>query len=226
LGQQLPALLPTALLSRPQKKARLRCLLEKGVVQRLGRDQVQLRIVWRGGDVTESVSPIPVGALAELSTGQELEARVLQVHQAGKSDDVIAQELTAAGFRSPMHPHVLVSTVRGLRLKHRCFITQHQSHPRSLSGFLPCSVAHRLGLLGAGSPLAFSGGRRPRKIPPPASACSIIPRQLSCCFTSVLVTASTWVLDRSIKMPNRSTSPGQYPLPSHTLRRYGWLGLA
>jgi hypothetical protein len=134
-------------LSRPHKKALLRCLLEKVVVQRLGRDQVQIRIVWRGGDVTESVIPIPVGSFAELSTGQELEARVLQLHQAGKSDDVIAQELTAAGFRSPMHPHVLVSTVRGLRLKHRCFITQHQSHPRSLPGFLTVTqVAHRLGL--------------------------------------------------------------------------------
>ena len=147
LGQKLPALWPTAVLSRPQKKAVLRCLLEKVVVQRVGRDQVQIRIVWRGGEVTKCVIPIPVGSLAELSTGQELEARVLQLHRAGKSDDAIARELSAAGLRSPMHQELLVSTVRGLRLKHRCFITRHQSHPRSIAGALTVTqVAHRLGL--------------------------------------------------------------------------------
>jgi DNA invertase Pin-like site-specific DNA recombinase len=147
LGQKLPALWPTAVLSRPQKKALLRCLLDKVVVQRVGRDQVQIRIVWRGGEVTEAEIPIPVGSLAELSTGQELEARVLQLHRAGKSDEVIAQELTAAGVRSPMHQELLVSTVRGLRLKHGCFITRHQSHPRSMAGALTVTqVAQRLGL--------------------------------------------------------------------------------
>jgi len=147
LGQKLPALWPTALLARAQKKALLRCLLEKVVVQRVGRDRVQLRLVWRGGEVTEYVIPIPVGALADLSTGQELEARVLQLHKAGKSDEVIARELSAAGFRSPMHEDLLVSTVRGLRLKHRCFIPRHQSPPRSVAGSLTVTqVAHRLGL--------------------------------------------------------------------------------
>jgi hypothetical protein len=147
LGQQLPDLWPTAVLSRTQKKALLRCLLEKVVVQRLGRDRVQVRIVWRGGEVTESDIPIPVGSLAELSTGRELEARVLRLHRAGKSDPEIAQELTAAGFRSPMHQELLVSTVRGLRLKHRGFITRHQSHPRSVTGSLTVTqLAHRLGL--------------------------------------------------------------------------------
>jgi len=147
LGQKLPDLWPTAVLSRAQKKALLRCLLEKVVVQRVGRDRVQVRIGWRGGEVTECVIPIPVSSLAELSTGQELEARVLQLHKVGKSDEVITQELSAAGFRSPLHQELLVSTVKGLRLKHRCFITRHQSHPRSIAGSLTVTqVAHRLGL--------------------------------------------------------------------------------
>jgi hypothetical protein len=130
-----------------QKKALLRCLLDKVVVQRVGRDQVQIRIVWRGGDVTECVIPIRVGSLAELSTSQELETRVLQLYHAGKTDDDIVRELSAAGFRSPMHQELLVSTVRALRLKHRCFQTRHQSHPRSVTGFLTVTqVAPRLGL--------------------------------------------------------------------------------
>lgn len=147
LGQKLPELWSTAVLSRTQKKAFLRCLLDKVVIQRVGRDRVQVRIVWRGGEVTEYTIPIPVGSLAELSTGQALEARVLQLHKAGESDEVIAQELTAAGFRSPMCQELLVSTVKGLRLKHRCFITQHQSHPRSIAGSLTVTqLAQRLGL--------------------------------------------------------------------------------
>jgi hypothetical protein len=88
-----------------------------------------------------------LGRLTTLSTGQELEARVLQLHQAGKSDEAIARALTAAGFRSPMRQDLLVSTVKGLRLKHRYFITRHQSHPRAITGFLTVTqVAHRLGL--------------------------------------------------------------------------------
>jgi hypothetical protein len=88
-----------------------------------------------------------VGSLAELSTGQELEARVLQLHRAGKSDQAIAQELTAAGLRSPRRQELLVSTVKGLRLKHRCLVTQHQSHPRSVVGSLTVTqLARRLGL--------------------------------------------------------------------------------
>jgi DNA invertase Pin-like site-specific DNA recombinase len=127
LGQKLPDLWPTEVLTRTQKKALLRCLLDKVVIQRVGRDQVRIRIVWRGADVTECVIPIPVGSLVDLSTSQELEARVLQLHQAGKSDEDITCELSAAGFRSPMHQELLVSTVRGLRLKHRCFQVRH--HP-------------------------------------------------------------------------------------------------
>ena len=147
LGQKLPDLWPTARLSRAQKKALLRCLLEKVVVQRVGRDRVQVRIVWRGGEVSQCAISITVGSLAALSTGQELEARVLQLHKAGKADEVIARELTAAGFRSPMHQELLVSTVKGLRLKHRCFITQHQSHPRHIMGSLTITqLAQRLGL--------------------------------------------------------------------------------
>ena len=76
LGQKLPNLWPTEVLSRTPKKALLRCLLDKGVVQRVGREQVQIRIGWRGGDVMECVMPIPVKSLAALATSQELEARV------------------------------------------------------------------------------------------------------------------------------------------------------
>jgi len=147
LGQKLPQLWSTPILARAQQKALLRCLLDKVVIHRVGRDRVHLRLVWRGGEVTIYDIPITVGSLAELSSGQELEARVLQLHAAGQSDHEIAQALTAAGFRSPLRQELLVSTVKGLRLKHRRFITCHQSHPRHIGGFLTVpQLAQRLDL--------------------------------------------------------------------------------
>jgi DNA invertase Pin-like site-specific DNA recombinase len=136
LGQKLPDLWATSVLSRAQKKALLRCLLDKVVIQRVGHDRVQVRIVWRGGEVTECEIPIIVHALTALSFGRELEERIVALHTAGKSDVMIAHELTAAGFRSPKGMVVLPSTVQIVRLKQRLFVTRHQSHPRRIRGFL------------------------------------------------------------------------------------------
>jgi hypothetical protein len=132
VGQKLPELWATPVLSRVQKKALLRCLLDKVVVHRVGRDRVQVRIVWRGGEVTECEVPVPVHALTALSSGHELEERIVALHTAGKSDVEIAQELTAAGFRSPKSLVVLPNTVRLVRLPHRLLVTRHQSHPRHI----------------------------------------------------------------------------------------------
>ena len=129
-----------------QKKALLRCLLDKVVVQRVGRDRVQVRIVWRGGEVTECEIPVTVHALAALSSGRELEERIIALHTAGKSDVAIAHELTAAGFRSPKGMVVLPSTVQIVRLKQRLFVTRHQSHPRRIPGSL--TIPHLTRTLG------------------------------------------------------------------------------
>jgi hypothetical protein len=46
-----------------------------------------------------------------------------------------------------MRQELLVSTVKGLRLKHRRFVTRHQSHPRHIVGSLTVTqLAQRLGL--------------------------------------------------------------------------------
>jgi hypothetical protein len=136
IGQKLPEVWHTPLLSRPHKKALLRCLLDKVVIHRTARDRVHTRLVWQGGDTTTFEIPIAVHSLAALSCGPELEQRVLELHAAGKSDPEIAEELTAAGFRSPMRQEVLVNTVKLLRLKHRLFVSRAQSHPRRIAGCL------------------------------------------------------------------------------------------
>ncbi len=136
IGQHLPALWQQGVISQPQKKALLRCLIDKVVVHRPSPEWVQARIVWRGGESTQLQIPVPVGSLKDLSGAESMERLVLERSAQGATDETIASEVTAQGYRSPMHPFVLPSTVRGLRLKHRQFLVRHQSHPRSVAGSL------------------------------------------------------------------------------------------
>lgn len=134
IGQHLPAIWQQDLLSQRQKKALLRCLIDKVVLHRPSPEWVQARIVWRGGESTELQIAVPVASLKDLAGAKEMERLVLERSVQGATDDMIARELTAQGYRSPMHPFVLPSTVRGLRLKHRQFLVRHQSHPRHVAG--------------------------------------------------------------------------------------------
>jgi hypothetical protein len=148
LGQRLPELWPTETLSCTQKKALLRCLIDKVVVHRQPQDQLQTRIVWKGGDVTTLTIPITVGSMEALSNGAELESRIVALARDGVDDETIAQQLTAEGFRSPMDPHrVLANTVRCTRLKYGVLVTRSQSHPCRVPGYLSIAqLAQALGV--------------------------------------------------------------------------------
>lgn len=137
IGQQLPGVWGQDILSQSQRKALLRCLIDKVVIRRLQRDTIETRIVWKGGEVTTLQQPIPVGAWRELSNHAELEHRILDLHRQGLDDETIAQHLRAKGYRSPLDAEKLLpSTVKGLRLKHKVFVTRSQSHPRRIPGYL------------------------------------------------------------------------------------------
>jgi hypothetical protein len=132
IGKQLPQLWNSEKLSRTQKKALLRALIDKVVIHRAVRDQIHTRIVWKGGDTTTLQIPIPVGTLSELSNADVLEQQILSLTGQGYSDTEIAKRLSEKGFRSPMRDALLPSTVKGIRLKHRVFRKHSQSHPRHI----------------------------------------------------------------------------------------------
>jgi hypothetical protein len=136
IGRTLPALWPTEVLSQPQRKALLRCLIEKVVVLRSPRDEVQTRIVWKGGATTTLTVPVTVGAFADLQGAAAMEQQILTLFAAGHTDDAIAAQLTQQGYRSPQRPSVLPSTVQTIRLKHGLMQRRHQSHPRRKAGYL------------------------------------------------------------------------------------------
>jgi hypothetical protein len=88
--------------------------------------------------------PITVGSLKELACAQEMEKRIVKLARAGHLDPVIAEQLTAAGFRSPLRAHVLPSTVRIIRVRHGIMQLARQSHPRKIAGYLTVSQVVRM----------------------------------------------------------------------------------
>jgi hypothetical protein len=149
IAQKLPEiwnqedLLPTR-----QKKALLRCLIDKVVIHHIAPNKIQTRIIWKGGETTTTVVTIAVGAFRNLSSAVEMEAAILELSQQGKTDDEIAHHLTELGHVSPQNTQtVLPSTVKTIRLKHHIFLKRSQSHPRHIPGYLTIpQIASQLGV--------------------------------------------------------------------------------
>ena len=60
-----------------------------------------MRIVWRGGAVSEIDVKMRVGSVARLTRGGEMQQRVIELARAKMHDDEIAGILTCEGHRSP-----------------------------------------------------------------------------------------------------------------------------
>jgi DNA invertase Pin-like site-specific DNA recombinase len=136
IGERLPQLWDTQVLSQQQRKALLRCLIDKVVLHRVAPSQAQVRIVWRGGETSTFLVPVKVKSIAALPQATEMEQLIRDLFAAGYSDEEIATRLTARGHRSPSSQAVLPNTVRLIRLKHRLFQKRSQSHPRRIAGSL------------------------------------------------------------------------------------------
>lgn len=147
VGPRLPEIWNAKLLSDAQKKALLRSLIDKVVIHRLAPDQVQTRVVWRGGATTSDVVRVTVGKFAWLSDAAEMETTITRMTSEGHSDAAIAEHLTEKGHRSPRANKVLESTVRLTRLRLGILRKTHQSHPRRVEGFLTIpQLAKKLGV--------------------------------------------------------------------------------
>jgi hypothetical protein len=135
-GPRLPELWEQGLFGSSEKKALLRCLIDKVVLHRVAGDKVRTRVVWRGGLTTSADVPVHVGSFAQLSNAKKMEEAIVRMAREGKTDEQIAQWLTSCGHRSPKAFVVLPSTVRIIRLRHRILIRRNQSHPRRVPGYL------------------------------------------------------------------------------------------
>ena len=66
-GRQIPEWWRADRFSREQKKALLRCLIDKVVVHRTAPDRVHCRVVWKGGETTAADVAVTVGSWSLLS---------------------------------------------------------------------------------------------------------------------------------------------------------------
>ncbi|MEI8703318.1 recombinase family protein (plasmid) [Mesorhizobium mediterraneum] len=122
-----------------RKKALIRSLIDKVILQRVVRDRITIRIVWRGGEVTEREVEPRVHALSALSRGAEMEVRLLELAHQGLDDTAIAARLTKEGFRSPRRSYVPVRTVQVVRQGHRVLRQSTPARSHHIPGWLSVS---------------------------------------------------------------------------------------
>jgi DNA invertase Pin-like site-specific DNA recombinase len=116
LAGRLPHIWADPAIMDAQRKALLRCLVEKVVLDRGEHDVALVRIVWRGGAVTDLEVKMKVNSVGKLTRGTEMHDRVLDLARNGIPDGEIAAALTREGHRSPnCEDRVLPITVGRIR---------------------------------------------------------------------------------------------------------------
>jgi hypothetical protein len=150
IGRRLPEVWDDGLLSRRQKKALLRSLIEKVILRRIAPDLILTRIVWKGGQTTTFEVSTTVGSFADLSGAEEMERLVVKLFKEGNTDKQIARCLTELGHRSPQKRYVVRSTVQTIRHRHgllRGGRVKGASRAHHVPGCLTLSqVAQKLGV--------------------------------------------------------------------------------
>jgi DNA invertase Pin-like site-specific DNA recombinase len=136
LGPRLPALWEEPAMTRERRKALLRSLIDKVVLRRAATDCISVRIVWRGGAVSDLEVAVAVSTHRVLPRGAEMESRLLDLARQGVDDATIAAQLTAEGHRSARCGHVPVDTVRHIRESHRVLRDWRPTHPWHIPGWL------------------------------------------------------------------------------------------
>lgn len=118
LGRELPALWASGRLTPAQQKELLRSLVRRVVLSRPAPDTVEVRVVWVSGAATLHVVEPPLHRSRDLGTDDRLVARALELGATGYQDGVIAECLTAEGFRSARSRSVPKQLVEKIRRDH------------------------------------------------------------------------------------------------------------
>ena len=117
-GSALPEMWAKGRLTPQQKKALLRSLIDKVVVQPASPGILRARIVWKGGDFTTLDIPVTVASLSRLPFAKEMEDEIIHWAKQGKHDEWIAYSLQRRGYRSPQETYLSISTVAAIRRQH------------------------------------------------------------------------------------------------------------
>ncbi|MER9946430.1 hypothetical protein NKJ70_31930 [Mesorhizobium sp. M0092] len=114
LSGHLPQIWADDATTDAHRKALLRCLVEKVVLDRGEHDVALARIVWRGGAVTELEVKMKVNSVAKLTRGEEMRVRLLDLAITGMPPD-----RPSAAYLFQNSPSV-INAVRDLRNHEEC----------------------------------------------------------------------------------------------------------
>jgi hypothetical protein len=131
VGRRLPEVWPG--LSAQGKKGLLRTLVEGVNLAREGNGMVRVRIVWRGGLVSERAVRLPVSTRRRSEIETQIVARIEQLAVEGQRDVAIAESLNREGY----YPCRGVAFTPGIVLKLRCRHGIHLGLGRLRRGELP-----------------------------------------------------------------------------------------
>ncbi|WP_235977375.1 hypothetical protein [Bradyrhizobium archetypum] len=104
LSGRLPEIWMDSSTTDAKRKALLRCHIDEVILDRGEHDVVSVRIVWRGGAVTEIEVKMRVNSVANLARGAEMRERLLELARTKMHDDEMAAMLTSEGHGSPNCP--------------------------------------------------------------------------------------------------------------------------
>jgi DNA invertase Pin-like site-specific DNA recombinase len=148
LAGRLPLIWRDPATTDAQRKALLRCLVDKVVLDRGEHDVSRVRIVWRGGAVSNLEVKMKVNSVAKLTRGTEMRDRVLDLARNGIPDEEIAAVLTGEGHRSPNCENmVLPITVAQIRRGAGIPVTERRTRwSHEISRLSPPELASRLNI--------------------------------------------------------------------------------
>ncbi len=102
LSEDIPALWRAAGTTNADRKAIVRCLVERVVVHvRPDSEYVDATIHWHGGFTSQHEIVRPVRSYAQLRDQEQLVARVVQLHGQGHTAAALAEQLNHEGFAPP-----------------------------------------------------------------------------------------------------------------------------
>jgi DNA invertase Pin-like site-specific DNA recombinase len=126
VGQHLPGLWPR--LSTEAKKSMIRTIVERVNLLRDSEGVAQVRIVWRGGLVTETRVCVPVHSLQYSETEQKVANRIRTLTEAGNGIEQIVSTLNEEGFMPCRGGKFTTQIV--IKLKKRYDIVSNLEHVR------------------------------------------------------------------------------------------------
>jgi DNA invertase Pin-like site-specific DNA recombinase len=120
ISTALPELWYGDQLTHEQKKELLRSLISQVILKRSVRNTIEVRIVWVSGHYTVVCAQPPIYRFRDAVDYRTIVERIRQLWEQGCSDEAIAAQLTAEGFRAARECTFIPSAVQRIRLDHGC----------------------------------------------------------------------------------------------------------